>query len=84
MLREIGQLFTETSWIVTISVLGGVAIAWALVFAIIAVSKIVVRHRERMAQIGMGIAAPQSSERIPYPSSDPAYRSEWPRKSAVG
>jgi hypothetical protein len=84
MLHEIGRLFTETSWIVTISVLGGVAIAWAIVFAIITVSKIIVRHRERMAQIGMGLAAPKSSETIPHPSTDPSYRGEWPRKSAAG
>lgn len=84
MLREIGQLFTETSWIVTISVLGGVAIAWAIVVGVITVSKIVVRHRERMAQIGMGIAGQRSSETIPHPNSDPSYQGEWPRKSAAG
>jgi hypothetical protein len=79
-------IFTETSFIVTISVLGGVAVAWAIAVSVITVSKIVVRHRERMAQIGLEIAAAQRSspDTIPHPSADPSNRGEWPRKSAVG
>ena len=50
MSHGVGPIFTETSFIVTVSVLGGVAIAWAIVFGIITVSKIIVRHRERMAR----------------------------------
>jgi hypothetical protein len=82
-LREFGQLFTETSWIVTISVLGAVAIAWAIVFAIVNVSRTIVRHRERMAQIGMSLNGQQFSETIPHRGSDPSYRGEIPRKSAA-
>lgn len=76
--------FSETSWIVTISVLGGVAIAWAIVVCVITVSKIVVRHRERMAQIGLGINPAGSPQTIPHPGSEAAYQSDWSRKSAVG
>jgi hypothetical protein len=77
-----GQIFTETSFIVTISVLGGVAIAWAIVVGVITVSRIVVRHRERMAQLGLTLGGQQLGE-TPNSSADP-YRSEWPRKSAAG
>jgi len=83
MAREFGQMFSETSWIVTISVLGGVAIAWAIVFGVISVSKVVVQHRERMAQLGMSINPQRSSETIPRASSDPSYQSEWTSKSAA-
>ncbi|HXY36712.1 MAG TPA: hypothetical protein VEI07_20925 [Planctomycetaceae bacterium] len=76
--------FSETSWIVTISVLGGVAIAWAIVVCVITVSKIVVKHRERMAQIGLGMNPQRPADTIPHPSSDAAYQSDWSRKSAVG
>jgi hypothetical protein len=76
--------FSETSWIVTISVLGGVAVAWAIVVCVITVSKIVVQHRERMAQLGMNINPPTASETIPHPKVDSSFQSEWPRKSAVG
>jgi hypothetical protein len=76
--------FSETSWIVTISVLGGVAIAWAIVVCVITVSKIVVRHRERMAQIGLGINQQRSSDTIPHPSADPTYQSDWSQKSVAG
>jgi hypothetical protein len=76
--------FSETSWIVTISVLGGVAIAWAIVVGVITVAKIVVQHRERMAQLGMTINSQKSAETLPHPSSDASYQSEWPRKSAAG
>ncbi|HET6325323.1 MAG TPA: hypothetical protein VFG04_11660 [Planctomycetaceae bacterium] len=78
-----GPIITETTLIVTISVLGGVAIAWAIVFGVISVSRIIVRHRERMAQIGMSLNGQQPGA-SPQPGADPAYRSEWPRKSAVG
>ncbi len=84
MLRDVGQLFTETSWIVTISVVGAVAIAWAIVVCVITVTKIVIRHRERMAQIGMGIGPQQTLETIPHPKSESSYQGEWPRKSAAG
>jgi hypothetical protein len=84
MVREIASRFTETSWIVTISVLGGVAIAWAIVVGVVSVAKIVVRHRERMAQIGLSAVAQRSSETIPHPKADPSYQGEWPRKSAAG
>jgi len=76
--------FSETSWIVTISVLGGVAIAWAIVVCVITVSKIVVQHRERMAQLGMSMKPQTSAGTIPHPNADSAYQSEWPRKSVVG
>jgi hypothetical protein len=81
-MHQAGQIFTETSFIVTISVLGGVAIAWAIVVGVITVSKIVVRHRERMAQLGMTLGAQPPSETLPNSSAD--YRGEWPRKSAAG
>jgi len=81
--QQAGQIFTETSFIVTISVLGGVAIAWAIVVGVITVSKIVVRHRERMAQLGMTLGAQPPSDALPNSSAD-SYRSEWPRKSAAG
>jgi hypothetical protein len=83
MSHGVGQIFTETSFIVTISVLGGVAIAWAIVVGVITVSKIIVRHRERMAQIGMSLNAQQPGTNS-QAGADPAYRGEWPRKSAVG
>ncbi len=75
--------FSETTWIVTISVLGGVAVAWAIVVCVITVSRIVVRHRERMAQIGMGLNSQRTAETIPHPSSEAAYQ-DWQRKSAAG
>ena len=83
MLREFGQMFSETSWIVTVSVLGGVAIAWAIVFGVISVSKVVVQHRERMAQLGMSINPQRSPETAPRPSPDASYQSEWTSKSAA-
>ena len=73
------HVFTETTFIVTVSVLGAVAIAWAIVVGVITVTKTVVRHRERMAQIGMGMKPPDTQSGL-----DPAYRGEWPRKSAAG
>lgn len=76
------HLFTETSFIVTISVLGAVAIAWAIVVGIITVTKTVVSHRERMAQIGMGLNPQHPADS--QSGLDPAYRDEWPRKSAAG
>jgi hypothetical protein len=76
--------FSETSWIVTISVLGGVAIAWAIVVCVITVSKIVVRHRERMAQIGMDLNSQRTSATVPHPNADSAIQSEWSHKSAAG
>jgi hypothetical protein len=76
--------FSETSWIVTISVLGGVAIAWAIVVCVISVSKIVVSHRERMAQLGLSANPQTSSATIPHPKTDPSYQSEWSQKSAAG
>jgi hypothetical protein len=79
-----GQIFTETSFIVTISVLGGVAIAWAIVVGVITVSKIMVRHRERMAQLGLTLGTHQPPDPLQNSSADPSYRSEWPRKSAAG
>jgi hypothetical protein len=75
--------FSETSWIVTISVLGGVAIAWAIVVCVITVSKIIVRHRERMAQIGLGLNPQRTSETITDPNADATYP-EWSRKSVAG
>lgn len=75
-------IVTETTIIVTVSVLGGVAIAWAIVVGVITVAKTVVRHRERMAQIGMSLQKPP--ETMQPSGSDPNYRSEWPRKSAAG
>ncbi len=83
MTHTVAPIFTETSFIVTISVLGGVAIAWAIVVGVITVSRIVVRHRERMAQIGMSLNGQQPGANSET-GSDPAYRGEWPRKSAVG
>jgi hypothetical protein len=84
MAREFGQMFSETSWIVTISVLGGVAIAWAIVFGVISVSKVVVQHRERMAQLGMTMKPQTTAESIPHENADSSYQSDWARKSAVG
>jgi hypothetical protein len=85
---------SETGWIVTISVLGGVAIAWAIVVCVITVAKIVVEHRERMAQIGLTMTPPKPPQTFPpagaessYPeSSHPQslHSGEWPRKSAAG
>jgi hypothetical protein len=83
MTHGVGPIFTETSFIVSISVLGGVAIAWAIVVGVITVSKIIVRHRERMAQIGMTMNGQQPGTNT-QSGTDPAYRSEWPRKSAAG
>ena len=83
MTHGVGPIFTETSFIVSISVLGGVAIAWAIVVGIITVSKIIVRHRERMAQIGMTMNGQQLGTNS-QTGTDPAYRTEWPRKSAAG
>jgi hypothetical protein len=91
--------FSETSWIVTISVLGGVAIAWAIVVWVVSVAKIVVQHRERMAQIGLAMNASKPPQAFPpgdsessYPGSSPpqsshpqpSHTGEWPRKSAAG
>jgi hypothetical protein len=76
--------FSETSWIVTISVLGGVAVAWAIVVCVITVAKIVVQHRERMARIGMDISAQRAAETIPHPGAESSHPNEWPRKSVVG
>jgi hypothetical protein len=83
MTHGVGPIFTETSFIVTVSVLGGVAIAWAIVVGIITVSKIIVRHRERMAQIGMTMNEQQPGTNS-QSGTDPTYRGEWPRKSAAG
>jgi hypothetical protein len=82
MTHSVGPIFTETSVIVTVSVLGAVGIAWAIVVGIITVSKIIVRHRERMAQIGMTINGQQPGSS--QSGTDSAYRSEWPQKSAAG
>ncbi len=76
-------IFTETSLIVTISVLGGVAVAWAIVVGVITVSRIVVKHRERMAQIGMGANLSSTPGTYPHPSAESAHAGDWPRKSAV-
>ena len=76
--------FSETSWIVTISVLGGVVIAWAIVVGVISVSKIVVSHRERMAQLGLSVNRQASCETVPHPNSGAPYQSDWPQKSAAG
>ncbi len=76
--------FSETSWIVTISVLGGVAVAWAIAVCVITVAKIVVQHRERMARIGMDISAQRAAETIPHPGAESSHPNEWPRKSVVG
>jgi hypothetical protein len=83
MTHSVGPIFTETSVIVTVSVLGAVGIAWAIVVGIITVSKIIVRHRERMAQIGMTINGQQPGTSS-QSGTDSAYRSEWPQKSAAG
>jgi hypothetical protein len=91
--------FSETAWIVTISVLGGVAVAWAIVVCVITVAKIVVQHRERMAQIGLAMNASKPPQAFPAAGSDSSYpeppgsasshtqsshSGEWPRKSAAG
>ncbi len=48
--------FSETSWIVTISVLGGVAVAWAIVVCVITVAKIMegwLDDRRETAETGL-------------------------------
>lgn len=64
---NVGQ---ETLIIVLSSIAGGVAIVWAIVFGVISVMNIAVRHRERMAAIGMQaqtdpLSAPPGSPRHP-------------------
>jgi len=50
-----------TLLIVIISIAGGVAIVCAIVVGVVTLTRIAVRHRERMARIGMGID-PDSEE----------------------
>jgi hypothetical protein len=48
--------FSETSWIVTISILGGVAVAWAIVVCVITVAKIMegwLDNRPKTAETGL-------------------------------
>jgi len=53
MLMEMGPESVES--IVIVSVVGGVVAVSAIVAGIVAIVRIAVRHRERMAAIGMGL-----------------------------
>jgi hypothetical protein len=50
-----------TLFIVIVSIVGGVVVVCAIVVGVITLTRIAVRHRERMARIGMGID-PDSEE----------------------
>jgi hypothetical protein len=45
----------STLVIVVVSIVGGLAMVCAIVAGVVAITKIAVRHRERMARIGMGL-----------------------------
>jgi hypothetical protein len=66
-----------TLFIVIVSIAGGVAIVSAIVVGVVTLTRIAVRHRERMARIGMGID-PDSEEPL---SQRPLDRSSPPSAS---
>jgi hypothetical protein len=62
----------QTALIVIVSILGGVAIVWAIVFGVVAVVKLAMRHRERMAAIGMGLDPDKAADLLSRPSNLPS------------
>lgn len=55
MLMEMLGPSSEEMVIVIVSIIGGVLIVTSIVAGIVATARIIVRHRERLALIGMGI-----------------------------
>ena len=45
----------ETLWILIVSLVGAIAIVWALVFGAVSIVRIATRHRERMVRLGLGL-----------------------------
>jgi hypothetical protein len=67
-----------TLTIVIVSIAGGFAIVCAIVAGVVALTRIAVRHRERMARIGMGID-PDCEEPL---SQLPSHGSSTPNAAA--
>lgn len=67
---NVGQ---ETLIIVLASITGGVAIIWAIVFGVISVMNIAVRHRERMAAIGMQAQSDNQTDPLSAPPGSPRH-----------
>jgi len=62
----------ETAFVIFISIAGGLAIVATLVWGVVAITRLAMHHRERMAKIGMGIDpdTPKAQPGQPYgPSS---------------
>jgi len=72
MLMEVfGSRMDQETLIVIISIVGAVAIVGTLVAGAVAIAKVVVRHRERMAAIGMGIDPDRQSAAGAPPMQNP-------------
>jgi len=70
----------ETAFVIFISIAGGLAIVATLVWGVVAITRLAMHHRERMARIGMGLnpdgpepqpgtAAPSNNSSLSTPSS---------------
>jgi hypothetical protein len=59
----------ETTFLVFISLVGGLAIVGTLVAGAVAITRIATQHRERMARIGMGLD-PDAPEALSGPAPD--------------
>jgi hypothetical protein len=84
--EQLGQHSDPTLLIVFVSIAGGVAIVCAIVVGVVTLTRIAVRHRERMARIGMGIdpdsEEPLSQRPLDGSSSPSASTGAWDRFTA--
>ena len=85
-MERLGSPSDPTLFIVVVSIAGGVIIVCAIVLGVVTLTRIAVRHRERMARIGMGIdpdsEEPLSQRPLENPSAPSTSPGTWDRFSA--